>query len=43
MQVSAQFLASAAGSGHSLGPSPLTKPPIISGTQDMREIDWNLL
>ena len=33
MQVSAQFLASAAGSGHLLGPSPLAKPPIISGTQ----------
>jgi hypothetical protein len=41
--VSAQFLASAAGSGHSLGPSPLAKPPIISGTQAMREIHRNLL
>jgi hypothetical protein len=43
MQVNAQFLASAAGSGHSLGPSPRAKPLIISDTQAMPEIDWNLL
>jgi hypothetical protein len=42
-RVSEQFLAFAAASARSPATSPPAKPPIISGTQAMREIDRNLL
>jgi uncharacterized lipoprotein len=40
---SAQFPACAAASADSQRPSQPAKLPTISGTQAMREIDWNLL